>query len=31
LKKGDAFGVAAFNNAQVRHAYVPSVLKIVLE
>jgi len=30
-KKPYAFGVAAFDNAQVRHAYVPGVLKLVIE
>ncbi|MBI3456724.1 MAG: ethylbenzene dehydrogenase [Candidatus Rokubacteria bacterium] len=31
LKKPYAFGVAVFDNAQVRHAYSPGVLKMVLE
>lgn len=31
LTKEYAFGVAVFDNAQVRHAYVPSVLKLVFE
>ncbi len=31
LKKPHAFGVAVFDNAQVRHAYVPGVLKLVFE
>jgi hypothetical protein len=30
-RKQYAFGVAVFDNAQVRHAYVPSVLKLVFE
>ena len=30
-KKEYAFGVAVFDNAQVRHAYTPGVLKLVLE
>jgi len=30
-KKPYAFGVAVFDNAQVRHAYVPGVLKLVIE
>ncbi len=30
-KKEYAFGVAVFDNAQVRHAYTPGVLKMVLE
>jgi ethylbenzene dehydrogenase len=30
-KKPYAFGVAVFDNAQVRHAYVPSVLKLTFE
>ena len=31
LKKPYAFGVAVFDNAQVRHAYGPGVLKLVFE
>ncbi|MBI3076775.1 MAG: ethylbenzene dehydrogenase [Deltaproteobacteria bacterium] len=31
LKKPYAFGVAVFDNAQVRHAYSPGVLKLVFE
>jgi hypothetical protein len=31
LKKSYAFGVAVFDNAQVRHAYSPGVLKLVFE
>jgi Ethylbenzene dehydrogenase len=31
LKKQYAFGVAVFDNAQVRHAYSPGVLKMVFE
>lgn len=31
LKKQYAFGVAVFDNAQVRHAYVPGVLKLAFE
>jgi ethylbenzene dehydrogenase len=31
LKKTYAFGLAVFNNAQVRHAYVPGVLKLTFE
>ena len=31
LKKQYAFGVAVFDNAQVRHAYTPGVLKMVFE
>jgi Ethylbenzene dehydrogenase len=31
LKKQYAFGVAVFDNAQVRHAYTPGVLKLVFE
>jgi hypothetical protein len=31
LKKQYAFGVAVFDNAQVRHAYNPGVLKLVFE
>jgi hypothetical protein len=31
LKRQYAFGVAVFDNAQVRHAYVPGVLKLVFE
>jgi Ethylbenzene dehydrogenase len=31
LKKPYAFGVAVFDNAQVRHAYVPGVLKLTFE
>jgi hypothetical protein len=31
LKKAYAFGVAVFDNAQVRHAYVLGVLKLVFE
>jgi hypothetical protein len=31
LKKAYVFGVAAFDNAQVRHAYVPTALKLVFE
>jgi Ethylbenzene dehydrogenase len=31
MKKPYAFGVAVFDNAQVRHAYVPGVLKLVFE
>jgi len=31
LKKSYAFGVAVFDNAQVRHAYVPGVLKLTFE
>ena len=30
-KKEYAFGAAVFDNAQVRHAYTPGVLKMVLE
>jgi hypothetical protein len=30
-KKEYAFGIAVFDNAQVRHAYTPGVLKMVLE
>jgi hypothetical protein len=30
-KKQYAFGVAVFDNAQVRHAYTPGVLKMVME
>ena len=30
-RKPYAFGVAVFDNAQVRHAYVPGVLKLVFE
>jgi hypothetical protein len=31
LRKQYAFGVAVFDNAQVRHAYTPGVLKLVFE
>ena len=31
MKKQYAFGVAVFDNAQVRHAYSPGVLKLVFE
>jgi hypothetical protein len=31
MKKQYAFGVAVFDNAQVRHAYVPGVLKLTFE
>src|SRR5262249_51452747 len=31
LKKPYAFGVAVFDNAQVRHAYFPGVLKLVFD
>jgi hypothetical protein len=31
LKKQYAFGVAIFDNAQVRHGYSPGVLKLVFE
>jgi hypothetical protein len=31
LKKQYAFGVAVFDNAQVRHAYTPGVLKMIFE
>jgi ethylbenzene dehydrogenase len=31
LRKQYAFGVAVFDNAQVRHAYVPGVLRLVFE
>lgn len=31
LKKAYAFGVAVFDNAQVRHAYSPGVLKLVFD
>ena len=31
LKKAYPFGVAAFDNAQVRHAYTPGVLRLVFE
>jgi hypothetical protein len=31
LKKPYAFGVAVFDNAQVRHAYFPGVLKLLFE
>ena len=31
LKKAYAFGVAVFYNAQVRHAFMPGVLKLVFE
>ena len=31
LKKEYAFGVAVFDNAQVRHAYTPGVLKLKFE
>jgi hypothetical protein len=31
LKKEYAFGVAVFDNAQVRHAYSPGVLKMKFE
>ena len=31
MKKEYAFGVAVFDNAQVRHAYTPGVLKMVFE
>ena len=31
LKKEYAFGVAVFDNAQVRHAYTPGVLRLVFE
>lgn len=31
MKKPYAFGVAVFDNAQVRHAYTPGVLKMVFE
>jgi hypothetical protein len=31
LKKQYAFGVAVFDNAQVRHAYTPGVLKLAFE
>lgn len=31
LRKAYAFGVAVFDNAQVRHAYTPGVLKLVFE
>jgi hypothetical protein len=31
LKKAYVFGVSAFDNAQVRHAYVPGALKLVFE
>jgi ethylbenzene dehydrogenase len=31
LRKEYAFGVAAFDNAQVRHAFTPGVLKLVFE
>jgi hypothetical protein len=30
-KKEYAFGVAVFDNAQVRHAFTPGVLKLVIE
>jgi hypothetical protein len=30
-KKEYAFGIAVFDNAQVRHAYTPGALKLVLE
>jgi hypothetical protein len=30
-RKEYAFGVAVFDNAQVRHAYTPGVLKLVIE
>jgi hypothetical protein len=30
-KKEYAFGVAVFDNAQVRHAYTPGVLKLKFE
>ncbi len=30
-KKSYAFGMAVFDNAQVRHAYTPGVLKLVFE
>jgi hypothetical protein len=31
LKKAYAFGVAVFDNAQVRHAYTPGVLRLIFE
>lgn len=31
LKKSYALGVAVFDNARVRHAYSPGVLKLVFE
>src|SRR5262249_60004425 len=31
MKKQKGFGVAVFDNAQVRHAYTPGVLKMVFE
>ena len=31
MKKAYAFGIAVFDNAQVRHAYVPGVLKLTFE
>jgi ethylbenzene dehydrogenase len=31
MKKTYAFGVAVFDNAQVRHAFTPGVLKLVFE
>jgi hypothetical protein len=31
LKKEHAFGVAVFDNAQVRHAYTPGVLRLYSE
>ena len=31
LKKEYAFGVAVFDNAQVRHGYTPGVLKLLFE
>ena len=31
MKKQYAFGISVFDNAQVRHAYVPSVLKLTFE
>ena len=31
LKKEYAFGVAVFDNAQVRHAYTPGVLRLKFE
>ena len=30
-KKEYAFGVAVFDNAQVRHAFTPGVLKLIIE
>jgi hypothetical protein len=31
MKKQYSFGIAVFDNAQIRHAYSPGVLKLVFE